>query len=286
MYKVLVPIVIFIRCTVQAQTIIPLYKGIAPGSENWTWTEKETSLGKSRILRDVSKPTLTAFIPAKPNGTAVIIAPGGGFHILSYTSEGTDVANWLNQKGITAFVLKYRLVHEDPAYPENGLMAILQKRDFKKLDSVNAPVVQLALQDGIAAMRYVRQHAEPYHIDPNKIGFMGFSAGATLTMSVVYSATDESRPNFVAPIYPYENAIIGKTIPETRVPIFITAASDDNLGLASHSVHIYQKWLEAGQSAELHIYQKGGYGFGMNKQNIPTDSWINRFYDWLQLNYP
>lgn len=82
-------------------------------------------------------------------------------------------------------------------------------KNFKKLDSLNAPVVPLAMQDGLTAVKYVRQHAADYKIDPNKIGFMGFSAGGTVTMSVVYSATDESRPNFVAPIYAYEKAIIG-----------------------------------------------------------------------------
>lgn len=92
------------------QTVISLYKGSAPGSEQWTWNEKEVKYGKTAILLDVSKPTLTAYVPANPNGTAIIVAPGGGFHILSINNEGTDVAKWLNEKGVTAFVLKYRLV--------------------------------------------------------------------------------------------------------------------------------------------------------------------------------
>ncbi len=266
-----------------AQTIIPLYSGAAPGSENWTWNEKEMKLGNNTMLTDVSKPSLTVFVPAKPNGTAVIIAPGGGFHLLSITSEGTAVAKWLSKKGITAFVLKYRLVHEDPTHPENNLWTMLQKRDYKRLDSINAPVVPLALQDGLTAMKYVRQHAAQYKIDSNKIGFMGFSAGGTVTMSVAYNATNESRPNFVAPIYAYEKAIIGSTVPSAKTPIFVCAASDDDLGLATHSVNIYSKWLEAKQPAELHMYQKGKHGFGMNKQNQPVDTWIDRFYDWLRM---
>ncbi|MDQ3291704.1 MAG: alpha/beta hydrolase, partial [Bacteroidota bacterium] len=184
---------------------------------------------------------------------------------------------------ITAFVLKYRLVRDDPAHPENGLRSLMASKNFKKLDSINAPVVSLALQDGLTAVKYVRQHAKEYNIDPRKIGFMGFSAGGTLTMSVVYSATEESRPNFVAPIYPYENAILGSTVPSVRTPIFISAASDDDLGLAPHSVHIYSKWLEAKQPAELHMYEKGKHGFGMRKQNLPVDSWIERFSEWLQM---
>ena len=213
----------------------------------------------------------------------VIIAPGGAFHALAFDLEGTEVAKRLNAKGITAFVLKYRLVHDDPAHPENSIGNLMATGNFKKLDSLNAPVIPLALQDGLTAVKYVRQHATEYKIDPNKIGFMGFSAGGTLTMSVVYSATDESRPNFVAPIYPYEGAIIGSTVPSVKTPIFIAAASDDDLGFATHSVHIYLKWLSANQPAELHMYEKGKHGFGTKKQGLPVDSWMDRFADWMQM---
>ncbi len=267
-----------------AQKVIQLYNGAAPGSENWNWNEKEIKVDIGIIVMDVSHPSLTAFIPTNPNGTAVIIAPGGAFHALAYNLEGTEVAKRLNEKGITAFVLKYRLVHDDPAHPENSIGTLMATQNFKKLDSLNAPVIPLALQDGLTAVKYVRQHANEYHVDSNKIGFMGFSAGATLTMSVVYSANDEGRPNFVAPIYPYEGAIIGSTIPSEKTPIFICAASDDDLGFATHSVHIYLKWLAAGQPAELHMYEKGKHGFGMKKQDLPVDTWIDRFEDWLKMH--
>jgi acetyl esterase/lipase len=135
----------------------------------------------------------------------------------------------------------------------------------------------------LTAVKYVRAHAAAYKIDPNKIGFMGFSAGGTVTMSVVYNATDDNRPNFLAPIYAYAGAIIGSTVPKVKTPIFIAAASDDGLGLASHSVQIYQKWLDAKQPAELHMYERGNHGFGMNKQNLPVDKWIERFGDWLEM---
>ncbi|MDO1445535.1 alpha/beta hydrolase [Rhodocytophaga aerolata] len=267
-----------------AQQVIPLYKGAAPGSEKWTWDEKviNSPNGGSMVV-EVSKPTLTAYVPSNPNGTAIIVAPGGAFHILAIEHEGNAVAKWLNEKGITAFVLKYRLVRSDPARPENSLQSLMASRNFKKLDSINAPVVQLALQDGLTAVKYVRQNAATYKIDPNKIGFMGFSAGGTVTMSVVYSATDESRPNFVAPIYAYENAIVGSAVPSVKTPIFIAAASDDDLGLAPHSIHIYSKWLEAQQPAELHMYEKGKHGFGMRKQNLPVDTWVERFGNWLEM---
>jgi len=221
---------------------IPLYNGIAPGSETWTWDEKTIDVNDMKITLDVSKPTLVPYLPAKPNGTAVIIAPGGAFHALAVGHEGADVAKWLSERGVTAFVLKYRLGHDDPAHPENNFVNLLQTKNFKKLDSINAAIVPLAMQDGLTAMKYVREHAATYKIDPKKIGFMGFSAGGTVTMSVVYNATDENRPNFVAPIYAYEKAIIGSAVPQVTTPIFIAAATDDDLGLAGNSVHIYEKW--------------------------------------------
>ena len=180
---------------------IPLYNGVAPGSEKWTWDEKTIDVNDMKITLDVSKPTLVPYLPVKPNGTAVIIAPGGAFHALAVGHEGADVAKWLNEKGVTAFVLKYRLAHDDPAHPENNFVALLTAKNFKKLDSINAAIVPLAMQDGLTAMKYVREHSADYKIDPNKIGFMGFSAGGTVTMSVEYNATDKDRPNFVAPIY-------------------------------------------------------------------------------------
>jgi len=222
-----------------------------------------------------------AIIPeGMANGTAIIVAPGGAFHILSIDSEGYAVAKWLNSRGIAAFVLKYRLVKSETENPIAELMPLMA--DFKKLDEINAPVVQMANQDGLTAVKYVREHAAEFGIEPDRIGFMGFSAGATLTLSVVQTATDENRPDFVAPIYPYENAILGSAIPEERTPVFIAAASDDELGLALHSVDIYTKWLNAKQPAELHMYEKGGHGFGMQKKNTTSDHWISDFETWLK----
>jgi len=284
MRKLLFVVAAFITCTIHAQTVIPLYNGAAPGSENWNWEEKQIKVDIGTIVMDVSHPSLTAYVPANPNGTAVIIAPGGAFHVLAFDHEGTEVAKRLNAKGITAFVLKYRVVHNDPAHPENSIGTLMATKNFKKLDSLNAPVVPLAMQDGLTAVKYVRQHAAEYKIDAGKIGFMGFSAGGTVTMSVVYNATDESRPNFVAPIYAYEGAIVGSTVPSPKTPIFIAAASDDDLGLATHSVHIYLKWLEANQPAELHMYEQGKHGFGTKKQGLPVDTWMDRFTDWLVMH--
>jgi acetyl esterase/lipase len=284
MKKLFAILVLFVSFYLNAQTVIPLYNGAAPGSENWNWEETQIKTDIGTILMDVSHPSLTVYAPERPNGTAIIIAPGGAFHALAFDLEGTEVAKRLNAKGITAFVLKYRLVHNDPAHPENSIGNLMATKNFKKLDSLNAPVVPLAMQDGLTAVKYVREHAADYQIDSHKIGFMGFSAAGTVTMSVVYNATDENRPDFVAPIYAYEGAIIGATVPNKETPIFVAAASDDDLGLATHSVHIYLKWLEAKQPAELHMYGKGKHGFGTKKQGLPVDAWMDRFMDWMGMH--
>lgn len=180
-------------------------------------------------------------------------------------------------------MLKYRLVHDDTTHPENALMTLMAKGELKKLDSIRAVIVPLAMHDGLAAVSYVRQHATEYHINPNKIGFMGFSAGGTVALSVVYNASNANRPNFVAPIYADVNSAIGTTVPAARTPIFIAVASNDDFGLAPNNVQLYSKWLAAKQSAELHVYEKGGHRFGTKKQNLPVDTWIERFDDWLQM---
>jgi para-nitrobenzyl esterase len=267
-----------------AQQVIPLYEGKAAGSENWTWSEAETKdPSNDRVIYNVTTPTLTAYLPhpSIANGTAVIIAPGGAFHILSMDNEGIAVAKWLNSKGIAAFVLKYRLARIHTNDPFKEVMGKMS--NFKKLDEDNATIVPLAMHDGLKAVKYVRTNAKTMNIDPNRIGFMGFSAGATVTMSVVYNGTDETRPNFVAPIYAYEKAIIGTTVPKIKTPIYIGVASDDQLGFVPHSISIYNKWLDAKQPTELHVYERGGHGFGMKKTNITTDAWTEQFALWLQM---
>jgi lysophospholipase L1-like esterase/acetyl esterase/lipase len=268
----------------RAQQVIPLYASKAPGSENWTWTEKEntTNMFNSRVVYNVTSPTLTAYLPAtsQATGTAVVICPGGGFHTLSIDSEGIEVAKWLQAKGVAAFVLKYRLVRsltDDPVKESFALFG-----DRKKLDAINAPVVPLAIADGKKAMEYVRSHAQELGVLPNQIGLMGFSAGGTVALGVGLSYTAANRPDFLVPLYSYLGALPNRQVPADAPPLFAAAASDDQLGLAPHSTQIYNDWLAAGKSAELHIYAKGGHGFGMRKQNLPTDTWIDRFGEWLK----
>ena len=272
----------------QAQRIIPLYQSKAPGSESWTWTEAENTKNtfNTRVVYNVSTPTLTAYLPdpALATGTAIVVAPGGAFHTLSIDSEGIDVAKWLNSKGVAAFVLKYRLVRSLTTDPVAELMGKMQ--DFKKLDEENAAVVPLAIADGKQAMAYVRSHAGEFGLKTNRIGLMGFSAGGTVAMGVGFDYTPANRPDFLAPIYPYlgVGAIARQVVPADAPPLFVCAATDDQLQLAPHSTKLYNDWIAAGKPAELHMYAKGGHGFGMRKQNLPTDSWIDRFGEWLSLN--
>ncbi len=269
----------------QAQRVIPLYSGKAPGSESWTWQEQESTqnMFNTRVVYNVASPTLTAYLPAagQANGTAVVICPGGAFHTLSIESEGIDVAKWLQAKGVAAFVLKYRLVHMDTTDPVKETMALMGDRP--QLDALNAPVVPLAIADGKKALEYVRGHAQELGVRADKIGIMGFSAGGTVAAGVGYGYAAANRPDFLAPIYAYLGALPKTAVPADAPPLFVAAASDDQLGIAPHSVRIYSDWLAAGKPAELHVYAKGGHGFGMRHLNLPVDSWIERFGDWLKM---
>ncbi len=270
---------------VSAQKVIRLYPGAAPGSENWKQPEKEyfSKIWNTQVVTNVVNPTLTAFLPAAAtaNGTAVIIAPGGGFHALSINSEGVDVAKWLNTKGVAAFVLRYRLVQTGA----DGVQEVMAKMSGSRInvDANNVDVVPLAVADAFAALSYVRTKAKEFGISPNRIGFMGFSAGGTVTASVAFQYSAATRPDFVAPIYAYMGAVKPAEVPTDAPPMFLVVATDDQLGLAPDSINLYSKWIAAKKSAELHSYAKGGHGFGMRKQNLPTDQWIERFGDWLQL---
>jgi acetyl esterase/lipase len=218
--------------------------------------------------------------PANATGTAVIICPGGAFHALSIQSEGAEVAKWLAARGVTAFVLRYRLVQtgEDATKELAAKMA-----DRKKLEEDMSMVIPLAVADGLAAVHYVRQHAAELAVSPQRVGIMGFSAGGTVAASVAFGYSSDSRPDFVAPIYPYMGGVREAAVPSDAPPMFIAAASDDELGLAPDSVNLYGKWLAAKKSVELHMYSRGGHGFGMQKKNLPSDRWIERFGEWLQL---
>jgi len=266
-----------------AQDVVPLYPGTAPGSTKADYAEKEyfSKVWNTEVVTNVTRPTLTVFKPApelKIN-SAVVICPGGGFMALSIASEGTDVAKYLAARGVTAFVLKYRLAHtgEDATAEFATLFA-----DRPKFDAAMKDVIPLAVADGLAAVAYVRQHAAEYGISPERVGIIGFSAGGAVTAEVALHYKPEERPAFVAPIY--GGALSQDApVPADAPPMFVTAATDDSLGLAPGSIALWQKWAGAKKVVELHMYAKGGHGFGMHTQGIPTDHWVDRFADWLQL---
>src|SRR5580658_328853 len=276
-------LVIFLAPLAAAQDVIPLYPGTAPGSTQDNYPEKEyfSKSWNTEVVANVTKPTLTVFKPSPElrNGTAVVIYPGGGFMALSINSEGIDVAKYLAAKGVTAFVLKYRIAHtgEDATQEFTELFA-----DRPKFQEIVDKVVPLSIADGLAAVTYVRQHASDWGVSPDRIGIIGFSAGGTVSAGVAFRYAPEGRPAFVAMIYAAAGRLKDSPVPTDAPPIFVAAATDDNLGLAPDSIALYEKWTSAHKPAELHMYVKGGHGFGMRKQNIPTDHWIDRFSDWLE----
>jgi acetyl esterase/lipase len=268
-----------------AQDVIPLYPGTPPGSAPENYPEKEyfSKIWNTEVVSNVTKPSLLLYRPAPgtANGAGIVICPGGGFMALSINSEGIDVAKYLAAKGVTSFVLKYRLLHTGEDATQEFATQIADRAKFT--ETVVRKIAPLATADGLAAMTYVRQHASDWGISPDRVGIIGFSAGGGVTAGVAFQYTPASRPAFVAPIYAGGSTSKDAAVPEDAPPMFLAAATDDQLGLAPVSVGFYQKWTEAHKSAELHIYAKGGHGFGMHKQNLPTDHWIDRFTDWLAL---
>jgi acetyl esterase/lipase len=275
---------LFLATLAAAQEVIPLYPGTPPGSSPENYPEKEyfSKAWNTDVVANVTKPSLTVFKPApeSKNGTAIVICPGGGFMALSISSEGTDVAKYLTARGVTAFVLKYRIAHtgEDATQEFTTLY-----NDREKFRETVGKVIPLAVADGLAAVVYVRQHAAEWGVSPDRVGIIGFSAGGGVTAGVAFRYKPEGRPAFVAPIYAGGGTSKDIPVPADAPPMFIAAATDDQLGLAPESVALYQRWTDAHKSAELHMYAKGGHGFGMRKHDLPTDHWIDRFADWLEL---
>lgn len=260
--------------------VIRLYKGAAPGSEESNWKESVFINKNDTLTYNVIVPTLTVYPADKSqaNGTAVVVCPGGAWHSLAMKGEGADVADWLNKKGITVFVLKYRLVH---CLTDNPNKEWLKKLGAGKFYKEAESAIAMGIADGKVAIRYVRDHAAEWDIKANRIGIMGFSAGGTVATGVAFTYDAQSRPDFVAPIYPYYGGFGNPAVPIDAPPMFIAVASNDGLGFNKQCMELYNRWFDAGKSAELHIYRAGAHGFAMRKQNIPTDTWIERFYEWL-----
>jgi acetyl esterase/lipase len=266
-----------------AQEVIPLYPGTAPGSTPENYPEKAyfSKVWNTEVVSNVTKPSLTIFKPsaATKNGTAAIICPGGGFMALSITSEGTDVAKYLTERGVTTFVLKYRLAHTGEDATQEFASAFSNREEF---DRTMSKVIPLSVADGVSAVSYVKQHAAEFGVSPDRVGIIGFSAGGVVAAGATLRPAPGGTPAFLAVVYG-SATMFKDAVPPDAPPLFVAAATDDNLGLAPDSIALYQKWVDAHKSVELHMYAKGGHGFGARKHNIPTDTWIDRLADWLQL---
>ncbi|HPM30733.1 MAG TPA: alpha/beta hydrolase [Chryseolinea sp.] len=281
-----------------AQTIIPLYADNIPNSK--PAPNEEVTEVKDGIMRisKISIPTLTIFLPPtdKANGTAVVICPGGGYWINASSHEGTDVAKKFNEMGVTAFVVKYRIPND----------ATMPNKEIGPL------------QDAQQAMKIVRERAKEWNINPDRIGIMGFSAGGHLASTagthfnsvVIPNEKNTSvRPDFMILIYPVisfqesithmgsRDQLIGKQPPAEKIklysnelqvtsqtpPTFLVHASDDGAVQSENSIVFYQALLKNNVGAEMHLYQKGGHGFGM--VNKTTDQlWMEDCKSWLKSN--
>lgn len=263
---------------IELETAVPAG---AAASENWA------RMNDAYLVHNVSRPTLTPFFPpaGKANGTAVVIAPGGGFMMLSMSSEGWDVARWLASQGVTAFVLKYRLTPTPPDMP--GTMAAIRQKLFSGDEAARAEVfregTRLATDDAKQALSLVRANAAKWKIDPGKIGFMGFSAGAMTTLALVRESGPATMPAFVAPIYgPLSTPAV--PLPTKLPPLWTSLAADDPI-FGNDDLGLVSAWKATGATVELHLYAKGGHGYGYaGVPGTTTVHWPEQFLAWLRSN--
>lgn len=282
-----------------SQTVMPLYPDSIPNSKPGPDKEhSEINSDGVLIISKISRPTLTVFLPAreKANGTAVIICPGGGYWVEAAGHEGADVAKKFTEMGVTAFMLKYRI-------PDDSTM-------------VDRSIG--ALQDAQQAIKTVRGHAAEWHLDPSRIGIMGFSAGGHLASTagthfkraVIPNANHSSlRPDFMLLIYPVISCqdnvshkgsceqILGKHPTQDQIdyfsnelqvtdetpPTFMVQSSDDPAVNPDNSILFYQALLKHHVPAELHLYEKGGHGYGMFVKDN-NELWMERCRNWLDTN--
>lgn len=257
-----------------AQEVVRLWPDAPAASPG----DRETRLPFGTIVRNVQDATLTVYRPdpAKANGTAVIVAPGGAFHMLSIENEGEAVAQWLNSLGVTAFVLRYRLVETGADFP---LVMLRHMTNLPGLAKAIEPLRPLATADGEQAVRYVRANAVRYGVKPNRVGLMGFSAGGAVTVWTMLANKADARPDFAAAVYPglLPNPIAA---PKKAPPLFVTVADDDKLS-RDDSARLDAAWRAAGAQSEFVTFASGGHGFGMKRQDKPSDGWTDRMQAWM-----
>ncbi|MBV9931185.1 MAG: alpha/beta hydrolase [Alphaproteobacteria bacterium] len=258
--------------------IVRLWPGAAPGTESWTGPEEEADadipgVGRIHVVTNVTTPTITVVRPVgKTNGTAMLVLPGGAFRALAWDLDGTEVAEWLAARGITAFVLRYRVRPPGPSAPPGPetLDAFLLR---------TRPARDLAVADAQQALRLIRANAGKYGIRADRVGAMGASAGAMTVLDLALAPAGGPRPDFAI-------AASGAVPPEAGAataapPLFLVAATDDPQVPSSRSTEAYERWARAGRPAELHLYEKGGHGFGLRHRGQPADLWPQALEAWL-----
>ena len=256
---------------------IALNTGTVPGMPP---EARERFLGQVTV-RNVSHATLTPFLPkrSKAAGAAVIVLPGGGFYGLSIVTEGAAVAQFLADRGIAAFVLKYRL-NPTPAKAEDQLAFITARMTATaQSGGLKFPTPPQSLEDAQAALRLVRGRAAEWGVDPGRVGMLGFSAGAILTLSTTL-ATAAEKPDFAGLIYPPMDSV---ELPPAAPPAFIAIAADDQL-FGGKGYGLAESWTRARRPVELHAYQQGGHGFGLGAPGNTAINWAPGFVDWLRMN--
>ena len=261
---------------------ITLDTGPLPGA---TAKEAWHSQYGSVFARNVTVATLTPFLPdpARATGAAVVVAPGGGFTTLSMQNEGWDVAKALAAQGVAAFVLKYRL------NPTPADMAGYEREMRERFSGANPPprpstetmMASIAPQiaDARAAFRLIRARASEWHVQPDKIGMVGFSAGAMLTMATALAGQD-AKPAFIADIYGPLSAV---TVPADAPPLFAALAADDPF-FANGGFGLIESWKAAKRPVEFHLYEQGGHGFGMYRKPTTSTGWFDAFSRWMTMH--
>ncbi len=260
---------------------IPLYGDKTPGSaasEVWS----AASAGAPTMVRNVTRPTLTPVLPdpAKATGAAVIVAPGGAFMALAMDHEGWQVARALAARGIAAFVLKYRLIQTpaDPAETMKFMGEMMRKEIANPMEGELMRRTQ-APADARAALAMVRANAQRWHVDPARVGIIGFSAGAMTARRVGLDPDPAARPAFVGYIYGPQDA---ETVPADAPPLFDAIALDDAL-FPNKGFPIAQAWLAARRPVEIHGYQRGNHGFGLGQPGQTTVLMLDEFVAWLSM---
>lgn len=263
-------------------TAIALPTGPLPGAtaqESWHRQYQRV------FARNVTSATLTPFLPepGKGSGAAGIVAPGGGFRTLSMENEGWDVARALAARGVAAFVLKYRLNQTPAAMPafEETMKQMFAGTGRPERPSPEAQLTTIGPQiaDARAAFALVRSRAKEWKIDSDRIGMVGFSAGAMLTMATAIAGED-AKPAFLGDIY---GPLAALPVPENAPPLFVALAADDPLFGASE-YGLIDGWRKAGRPVEFHLYEQGGHGFGMYPKGTTSTGWFGAFTAWLTMH--